>query len=524
MKNIIEGKKKDKGQNPFNNSLCDKSMKFEECELAILRNAVDINEQAQEELKKEILMKGNELTAIFDILENFIIRKKLVLYGGFAINAVLPEYAKFYNLKHDIPDYDCYSSNALEDAIELADFFFKKGYKEVEAKAGVHYGTYKVYVNFIAIADITLLDKSIFKNIQNDAIIINKIHYCPVNFLRRNIYKELCLPLGDVSRWEKVFKRLNTINIHYPMTTPYNCKTVKFQRKLDSIESKNNEIIYNIVREAFIFMGAVFFGGYACSLYSQYMPPENRKLIEKIPDFDVLYEDIDKGSLIIKEKLYSSGFKNVKLIKHLNIGEIIPTHYEIRVGQDIVAFIYEPTACYSYNTITHNNQKINIATIDTILYFYFSFYYSNNPYYYKDRILCMAKILFEVEQENRLNQTGLLKRFTSSCIGNQEDLIIIRQRKTDKFKELINKRETREYMSWFLKYNPALDKRPRFMKKYQYMYSLKPQKQINWKDEDWNDNPRKNETNKINIRTTRKKTHYNREKYKPKNKNVFGWK
>ena len=516
MKTIIENKKKDKHKKSFNNPLCDKSMNFEDCELAILRNAVDINEHAQEELKKQKILNGDELTAIFNILENFIIRKKLVLYGGFAINAVLPEYAKFYNLKHDIPDYDCYSSNALEDAIELSEYFFEKGYKEVEAKAGVHYGTYKVYVNFIAIADITFLDKSIFKNIQKDAIIINHIHYCPVNFLRRNIYKELCLPLGDVSRWEKVFKRLNTINIHYPMTIPYNCKNVEFQRKLDSIESTNNEIIYNIVREAFIFMGAIFFGGYACSLYSQYMPQESRKIIEKIPDFDVLYEDIEKGSLIVKEKLNSAGFKNVKLIKHLNIGEIIPSHYEIRVGQDIVAFIYEPTACHSYNTISINNQEINIATIDTILYFYFSFYYSNNPYYYKDRILCMAKILFEVEQENRLNQKGLLKRFSTSCIGNQDDLIIIRERKTDKFKELIHKRETKEYASWFLKYNPALDKRPRFMKKYNF--SLKKREQINSR---WKDASQKDEVTK-SIRTTRKKSHYNREKYKQKN--VFGWK
>jgi len=525
MKNEIKttpnlSKKSKKKQNRYNNSLCDKSMNFEECELAILRNAVDINEETQDKLKKENLIKGEELSNIFNILEKFIIKKKLVLYGGFAINAILPDYAKFYDLKHDIPDYDCYSSNALEDAIELADFFFKNGYKEVEAKAGVHYGTYKVYVNFIGIADITLLEKSIFKNIQNESIIINHIHYCPVNFLRRNIYKELCLPLGDVSRWEKVFKRLNTLNIHYPMTIQYDCKNVHFQRKLDSIESKHNEPIYNIVREAFIFMGAVFFGGYACSLYSQHMPLENRNIIEKIPDFDVLYEDIDKESQIVKEKLNSAGYSNVKLIKHLNIGEIIPNHYEIRVGQDIIAFIYQPTACHSYNTITIKNQQINVATIDTILYFYFSFYYSNNPYYYRDRILCMVKILFQVEQENRLNQDGLLKRFNSMCIGKQENLITIRQQKTDKFKELVHKRGTREYMSWFLKYNPMLDKRPYFIKNKRYNDNLSLKKR------DFINSISKQKDIK-NMRITRRRKHnYTRQQDKilNKDKNVFGWK
>ena len=34
---------------------------------------------------------------------------------------------------------------------------YKEGFKEVEAKAGVHPGTFKVFVNFIPVADITFL-------------------------------------------------------------------------------------------------------------------------------------------------------------------------------------------------------------------------------------------------------------------------------------------------------------------------------------------------------------------------------
>ena len=68
-------KKSKKKQNRYNNSLCDESMSFDECELAILRNAVDVNEQTQDKLKKENLIKGEELSAIFNILEKFIIKK-----------------------------------------------------------------------------------------------------------------------------------------------------------------------------------------------------------------------------------------------------------------------------------------------------------------------------------------------------------------------------------------------------------------------------------------------------------------
>jgi hypothetical protein len=457
MAKAIKAKKPTK-KNKFNNALCDNDMTFEECELAILRNAVDENEDAQKILKIENNINGVELDKIFAILEKFLIQKKLVLYGGFAINATLPKYAQFYNKKHDIPDYDCYSPRPMEDAIELADIFYAKGYEEVEAKAGVHFGTYKVYVNFIAIADITLLERSIFKNIQDEAVKINGLYYCPINFLRRNMYWELSQPLGDITRWEKVLKRLNILNEHYPLTVDYNCGEVDFQRKMET-DTEMGEKIYNIVREAFIFMGAVFFGGYACSLYSQHMPVESRKIIEKIPDFDVLFDDIEKGARIIREKLNEGGFMDVTLVKHAEIGEVIPAHYEIRVGKEIIAFIYQPIACHSYNTITVKGEKINVATIETMLLFHFSFYYSNQPYYYRDRILCMAKILFDVEQQNRLEQRGLLKRFTNSCMGEQNTIDNIRKRKTEKFKELVSKRGTREYMLWFLKYNPALDKK-----------------------------------------------------------------
>ena len=51
--------------------------------------------------------------------------------------------------------------NALDDAKELADIYAKAGFIEVEAKAGVHHGTFKVFVNYIPVADISQLDREI---------------------------------------------------------------------------------------------------------------------------------------------------------------------------------------------------------------------------------------------------------------------------------------------------------------------------------------------------------------------------
>jgi hypothetical protein len=70
----------------------------------------------------------------------------------------------------------------------------------------------------------------------------------------------------------------------------------------------------------------------------------------------------------------------------------------------------------------------------------------------------MAKFLFEVEHKNRLEQRGLLKRFTIDCYGKQESLEEMRAEKAEKFKELKNKRNSKEFQMWFLKYIPAESK------------------------------------------------------------------
>uniref|UniRef100_A0A6C0I0Y0 Poly(A) polymerase catalytic subunit domain-containing protein n=1 Tax=viral metagenome TaxID=1070528 RepID=A0A6C0I0Y0_9ZZZZ len=440
----------------FDTQICDDKMTFEDCELAILRHAIDETEEIQ---KKQVVI-SDEIRKMYTILEKFIISKKLIVYGGLALNRLMPKHARFYNEDVELPDYDMYSENALENAKELADIYFKEGYKDVEAKSGVHYGTFKVFVNFIAIADITQLQKEIYNSIKSEAVIISGIYYCPPNYLRMSMYLELSRPAGDISRWEKIYKRLTLLNKFYPLKTPKTCKTIEFQRDIesDSIKKKTT-FLYYLVRDNFIEQEVIFFGGYANLLYSKYMPNnEKYKFNKKIPDFDVLAVDPDLSAMILTETLKERGFNNITQIKHEAIGEIIPEHIQILVEKDTIAFIYKPIACHSYNIIhiDNSNREARVATIDTMLNFYLAFLYVDLPYYSVDRILCMANYLFEIQQKNRLNQRGLLKRFSSDCIGKQPQLEDMRAEKAEMFKKLMDKRGSTEYEMWFLKYNPAL--------------------------------------------------------------------
>jgi hypothetical protein len=619
-----------------NNDSNDSGLSYDEKELEILREAVDVMEKR----KGAQIIQDPKVKDIISTVEEFIARKKLVCYGGTAINNILPEDAQFYNKDIELPDYDFYSDNALDDAKELADIYYKAGYEDVEAKSGVHHGTYKVFVNFTGIADITQMEPALFKTISRDAIIKKGIRYAPPDFLRMAMYLELSRPDGDVSRWEKVQKRLVLLNTHYPLKG-YDCDKIEYQRGFEGatkantgeisisktksasrtktrsasrsrttvkkggggrsatrsvkalkrkaistvirkyhtlgaylkrlyhavpsheetmgdfkytvdedkithryrliatyerllgaddtfvlysmkasdldaspvtkksreasdldaspVTKKSREAspgeakgsrsseysvhksnvsyksnrekelaetdIYNIVRDAFIKNRAVFFGGYANILYSRYMPKHQRRIVQKIPDFDILSEDPRELCEVVVRELTAHKYTDVKYTKHAGIGEVISEHYDIRIGDEVIAFLYKPLACHSYNTIRINGdggagagagagESIRIATIDTMLSFYLAFIYADRVYYDVSRILCMSQFLFDVQQHNRLKQTGLLRRFSINCYGKQPTLESMRFEKTEKYEELKGKRDSREFEEWFLRYIP----------------------------------------------------------------------
>lgn len=429
---------------------CNKRLTFSEKELAILRAAVDL---AEEKAGRKIA-QSDEVKKIIDIVENFLRKKKLICYGGTAINNILPVGDQFYDKSVEIPDYDFFSHSALTDAKELADIYANAGYTDVEAKSGVHHGTFKVYVNFIPVADITYIPKKLYKALSKESIRVNGILYSPPNYLRMGMYLELSRPMGDVSRWEKVLKRLVLLNKNYPMQNP-KCDHIDFMRSFEGDKQETNEI-YRIVRDSITDQGLVFFGGYSSSLYSKYMPKNKRAMFnKKSPDFDALSEDPETSATIIKERLQDEGFEKVKIHKHPGFGEIISPHYEITINEDTVAFIYKPLACHSYNVIRLGGKKVKVATIDTMLSFFLAFLYADRPYYEHDRIICMSQYLFKVQAKNRLEQKGVLKRFSLKCIGKQKTLEDSRAEKSSMFEKLKHKRGTKEFDEWFLRYAPG---------------------------------------------------------------------
>jgi hypothetical protein len=439
---------------------------FEEKEMDLLHNAVNV---AETKLTKKIKL-SNDIVAIIKILEDFMRRKKVVCYGGTAINNILPVTEQFYNKDIEIPDYDFFSPMAITHAKQLADIYANNNYTDVEVRSGMHKETYKVFVNFIPIADITQLEPKIFKVLLKNSIRKEGISYAPPDYLRLQIYNELSRPDGDVTRWEKIYKRLILLNKNHPFKENPKCSEINFMRDFTG-NPELNDTLYNLVKDTMINEGVVFIGGYASSLYGRYMPPEQKKQLQHVPDFDVLSEDPKAVAFILKDKLEEAGFKNVKINKKSEVGnDVIMTHYEVVVDEDTLCFIYQPYGCYSYNTIKNKNTTTKVATIETMLLFLLAFLYADRPYYDHERIMCMAQYLINVQAKNRLEQKGLLKRFNINCYGNEKTIVELRSDKAAKHEELKYNTENKEYNKYFFKYIPIKSIK-------QYTKSYKPKYQ-----------------------------------------------
>lgn len=406
-----------------------KGLSFEACEELVLENAVKAIEQKQ----GAELMGEKDTKLMLKLAEDFLRKHKCVMYGGTAINNILPKALQFYDYRYELPDYDAYTPDALKLIKALADIYLRH-FDDVEAKTGVHHNTFKLFVNQNPIVDLSYMHPDLFKRISAEATTVDGIKYAPVNFLRMGMYLELSHPNGDVSRWAKVYKRLLLLNQAFPFGRSRCARsTVKIP-----------EEIYRRTHQTLVADDVVFIGGYANKMY---LGGAN---IENVTEFDVISTDPLKTCSRLIEALQDH---HPKLETHDAIGSLIEPHYSISVNGHYLLFVFSPVACHSYNRVVdQKGNSVKIGTIDTLFSFYLTFLYANRPYFDERRILCLCQALFGIQQRHRLTRKKELQRFTMDCYGKQQTLGDMRAEKKNMYASL--DRDSPEFEEWFLQYPP----------------------------------------------------------------------
>jgi hypothetical protein len=394
-------------------------------------------EIAQEEIDKENASDPS-VKKVLKIVERFIKTHRVMCYGGTAINNLLPKEDQFYNLSVDIPDYDFYSETPQVHAAKLADRIAKAGFKSVEVKPGMHLGTYKVFADYIGIADISSLDKPIFSKLWKESIVKDGIHYVPPNFLRMSVYLELSRPRGDVSRWKKVYGRIQKLNKHYPLTCPKEEEALEVFLKDDTRKS----IEKLLVKEKVVLLG----------FNASILQDKKEKSKWSLP-LDVLATPEQK-SHVVKELLsYFEKYDNVSSKDYPAYAELIPAYTDIIDPKTklVLVRVYETNACHSYHVAPNG---LHIASIPTLLQFFLSTLYGPKELLDKpeQRFLCVAEHLMNLANNNLSRRYKLLTPIT--CLGKQKGLIEMRAEKSELYEKLKGDRNSREFLESFFMYNP----------------------------------------------------------------------
>jgi len=394
-------------------------------------------EIAQEEIDKENASDPS-VKKVLKIVERFIKTHRVMCYGGTAINNLLPKEDQFYNLSVDIPDYDFYSETPQVHAAKLADRIAKAGFKSVEVKPGMHLGTYKVFADYIGIADISSLDKPIFSKLWKESIVKDGIHYVPPNFLRMSVYLELSRPRGDVSRWKKVYGRIQKLNKHYPLTCPKEEEALEVFLKDDTRKS----IEKLLVKEKVVLLG----------FNASILQDKKEKSKWSLP-LDVLATPEQKSHVVKQLLSYFEKYDNVSSKDYPAYAELIPAYTDIIDPKTklVLVRVYETNACHSYHVAPNG---LHIASIPTLLQFFLSTLYGPKELLDKpeQRFLCVAEHLMNLANNNLSRRYKLLTPIT--CLGKQKGLIEMRAEKSELYEKLKGDRNSREFLESFFMYNP----------------------------------------------------------------------
>ena len=344
-----------------------------------------------------------EARRIVDIMERFLRMQGRVVYGGAAINAHLPPSKKFYDPTLYLPDYDFMTPDPLQDCADLIVTFRHEGFSDVEAKFGIHEGTYKVFVNYRAAADITYMPPDIYRRILKDAKKIDGIQYASVNYLRMNMYLELSRPAGMVSRWEKVYERLLLLNEEFPLKI----RGCKIETRPNTKSSKQSALRQNII-QAGIEHDAVFLSQRIADAGPILMMCENSSSLELVSDL---------------VKIYGLGATT-----HEALGELLPAHVDLIHDNEIVAVVFETVACHSY--ILHKNPRTRMGSLDLLIQMYYALYFAElgKEYFGKtgNQMLCAIQNLIHEETTKRRDAARdgasaeeIHEVFPLDCIGHQ---------------------------------------------------------------------------------------------------------
>lgn len=376
-----------------------------------------IDDMESENMKKLYIESEEMISEV----GRFITKKKLMIYGGFALNILLPPKSRFYK-SFTVNDYDCFSKSAKNDAIELTEIFKKKGYKFIKIRSALHANTFKVYVDMKQILDITQMDPILYDELYKISDLEKKTdiykHYtdkyrlAPFILLKSNMYFELARPNSSYFRWEKIYNRLVLMSI---LTKSIPHKSVEA-----STLKITKSLLYNIMKlikdEKLPLIGNYALKKYGMRGYINYdenllevLSMDTKKTME---DIQGIIDEQDKYRCITKSDNVESPIKHKKRV------------ICVRDTQKNVLFVINIVDINNECFSVVSRKGFEVCSIDACIYFLYrgllANFIASNKLDFNDKLWATIAC---AENYTKVFNKDLTKRFSTRCYGESISLM-----------------------------------------------------------------------------------------------------
>jgi len=388
--------------------------------------------QAQKKLDYESAHDPQIMKSI-EVVENFLRKRHRLCYGGQAINAHLPKAYQFYDPEHSVPDYDFFTPSQKSDLLLLVKDLRAAGFVDIYVREGMHEGTFKIYVDYVPVADITAIDPSLYRILSRREYRMNGISYLDANTLRMMMYLELSRPAGEVSRWGKVYERLVLFN-EFAARPP--CR-IKPMAEHSLSPEQVSFILSFMVEHQRVFAGADLISFYDHTLRtrtkrSKWVLTAKRPFLfySPTPEEDAELLVAAFHPLEDKDAHAASKRATLRIVSYDSKGvEMLPSMKIIVRGKQPLVFIIRQTACHSYVTFPlDRDHSLPIASMDTLITLYFSLGLIRSAYFDMGSMECVANHVVQLSIQSR-DRSGPFSFISITCQGHQQSVTsLIRKR------------------------------------------------------------------------------------------------
>jgi hypothetical protein len=391
-----------------------------------------IEEVVKKKRKEKQVQEFSKKKLIFDLVTQFVETKHLIAYGGIALNNILPKSKKIYG-KYDVPDYDCLSYKAKEHSIELVNLLYENGIEYTEVRPAVHEGTFKVFANFVAVADFTQISEKLFLRLTKMSEDERQIHKAndnprltivPLHIIKHYLLKEFARPEGSIYRWRKLIERYKRLeDAYYPEPLKENTITAK---KGTYTDNPHLEKLINDLDDVIRLRQFPLVGSHAIKILTG--------KFARVDEFFSVFDILAKNPHETYKNIFSFieyDHQEIKIIvsKRFYHPEILPRRIRVFAkvrGQKelfkLMTIIDTETNCYS--TIKRNGYLLGSPfTILQLLYAYMIIY----RVYEEPRISEYVQMMINTLEYHIKMKAVMQELFSTECYGHEKTLDTIRR-------------------------------------------------------------------------------------------------